>query len=187
MRDSAGESFRMKPAAPARRAPDSRSSSSKVVRTSTGGGSRRPRTIDVAAMPSTLRIRRSITTMSGRCSTTAARTSEPSAHSPTMSNPSRGRKMRRSRVRMSSWSSTSSTRIGSAGTSVGPVSVITGPRPVEPRPACRCRPVRGGSAARPARSRSRRRGRSRVTRRGVPPAGSCRRCPTPPGGAGGGR
>ena len=76
------------------------------------GGSRRERSSSVAASPSILGIRMSISTTSGLCSLTAPTTSEPSATSATTATSGDPASIIDSPARTSASSSTTSTRIG---------------------------------------------------------------------------
>ena len=78
-----GVSLRRNPLAPARSAPRTRSSASKVVSTMIAGGAGRAMICAVAVSPSTTGIRMSMSTTSGRCSRMAAGASAPSLTSPT--------------------------------------------------------------------------------------------------------
>ena len=149
IRSSPGASFSWKPEAPARKEAERTSSSSNVVRTSTGGASGRLRRRRVASAPPMRFMRTSMITRSGRWASTADSTSSPSLHSATTWKPSRPVRIRRRPVRTSGWSSTRRTR-------------ITRIRRVPPK----------GCARRPSRCRRRRwRGRNR---RGARPVRPCR-------------
>ena len=106
-------SLRRKPEAPARRAPKTYSSSSKVVSTSTfvaervGSATIRA----VASSPSSRGIRMSMSTTSGLVSTAWATASSPSTASPTTSMSSSESSNARNPARTSAWSSATSTRI----------------------------------------------------------------------------
>ena len=175
----------MNPFAPARSAPESISSSSKVVSTSTGGPSVRLRICRVASMPSVPRILRSMTTTSTGVAASAAGTSLPSEHSATTWSPSRGLRMRLRPERTSSWSSTSRTRVGSAAVVTGVLAVaFTGPSPrqvsAEVPPLRRAGSARGHGwpchgARSPGRSTLRRHDRRSGGRRAARCEPSCRR------------
>src|SRR4051794_20767520 len=94
----------------------SRSSSVKLVSTITRAAGSRRRSSRIAPTPSRRGITRSISTTSGRRRSAAATPSEPSPASPTTSMPSCSSRKVRSPSRTTAWSSTTSTRIGSATT-----------------------------------------------------------------------
>ena len=124
-------SLSRKPVAPARNAPWTYSSRSKVVMTTTAIGSSTPgpASCRVASTPSRTGIRMSIRQTSGRSSRASRTASCPSRASPTTSMPSRVPRISRSPVRTRSWSSATSTRMRHAGTSRGRVASTAQPRP----------------------------------------------------------
>ena len=138
-KSSAVTPLRMKPDAPARSIAARTSSSSNVVRARTGGPAPRRRSSLVAWTPSTDGMRTSISTTSGCSASTVSATRLPSGSSPAISNPNCDRRMPRSPVRTSSWSSTRSTRIMPP-----PPPAECWPAATRRRPASRCRQARPG-------------------------------------------
>ncbi|CAM5728546.1 hypothetical protein STENM223S_06107 [Streptomyces tendae] len=102
--------FSRNPAAPARSAPKTYSSRSKVVSTRTSA-SRSPTTARVAATPSRRGICTSISTRSGRSSRASATACSPSAASPTTSTSGALPRISTSPARTADWSSATRTRI----------------------------------------------------------------------------
>jgi hypothetical protein len=111
---SAGSVFlTRKPLAPTRRASNTYSSRSKVVKMTirTPARSSSAAMARVASRPSTPGMRMSISTTSGRSALARRSASSPSAASPTTSIPSWASSRARNPARTSAWSSASSTRI----------------------------------------------------------------------------
>ena len=154
-------SLSRKPLAPARSASYTHSLRSKVVSTSTRGGSGVASTWRVAASPSTRGIRTSMSTTSGRCRRASATASTPSAASATTCRSGSRSISDRKPSRTRAWSSASRTQINSA--TAGTRESSAGRRAAHREPAARrrrrhaaCRrrgrPVR---ACRPDRARRR--------------------------------
>jgi hypothetical protein len=122
-RSAGGVSFRRNPLAPARRAANTYSSRSKVVRitTFTGSTASGPARRRVASMPSQRGMRTSISTTSARSRRATATASSPSPASPTTSRSDWASTIMAKPLRTSSWSSATTTRIGAPiGPRIGP-------------------------------------------------------------------
>ncbi len=120
-------SLTRKPLAPARSEPYTYSSSSNVVSIRTCTSLVSAVICRVASMPSMSGMRMSITTTSGRASSTSRTASAPVPASPAISRSGVSATSTRSPARISGWSSASTIRIGTA--SDGPVDAVIGPWP----------------------------------------------------------